>query len=218
MKAIKGKSLVRVDINKKNWHTFESGLRIEIRRGYNNFDQREVRPVQGICEDSEKIPKGSEVLVHHNATHDTYKVFNEKKLGEENDIVLFSVPDNFIYAYREEGSKEWMPLEGFMIVKRVFQPTVMDAKIYIPTQVLKNRLYVSRGTFEGLCINTAIACDYEIVFQGTNDQEQRLIRMRDTSNLEYNECLGVDYEYTEKINKGELLVGLTADTATKLNG
>lgn len=215
VKSIKGKTYIRIDTEKKNSHRFADGTELKLARGWNNLNGREVSPVQGICEYSDIIPKGAEVIVHYTTVqNDTYKVFDERLISGEDiakGIFLYSIPNDYIFLYRCDNEEDWMPLKGFQIAHRVFQPTIMDAKVYIPTKVINDRLYISKGTYEGNCLITAKACDYELVFQGRNGQEERVIRMKD----DYFECLAIDDGMTEKIKKGELLIGLNADTATK---
>jgi len=59
------------------------------------------------------------------------------------------------------------------------------------------------------------ACDYEIIFQGVNGREERLIRFRHFPNQEHEreEVIAVDGYLTDLVNKGKLLIGLSPTNA-----
>ena len=54
---------------------------------------RYVKPVNAEVVDGKNIPTGAEILIHHNATHDTYKIFNYQRPTTEasSDIQYFSI-------------------------------------------------------------------------------------------------------------------------------
>jgi negative regulator of sigma E activity len=88
----------------------------------------------------------------------------------------------------------------------------------IEPSLVSDVLYVTTGEFSGKIVHTLKACDYEIIFQDTNGQEGRLIRFRhfpDEEN-EREEVIAIDDYLTDKLNRGELLVGLTPNKAEKI--
>jgi hypothetical protein len=220
LKHTKGRVIVYVDLESKNWHTFSSGHKIRLERNYNNLNKRETQPVNGIVIDSEYIPKGSEVLLGHNCTHDVYKIFNVGKLsGEEqaSDIKYFSIPEEQVFLWREEG-KDWKPTKNFATALRVFKPYEGVLQGIEPT-VLKDILYITSGELSGNVVLTLKSCDYQIVFQDRNGQEGNIIRCRHYED-EYNdreEIIAISHELTEKVKNGEYLIGITKSDCKREN-
>jgi hypothetical protein len=90
--APSNKVIIKVDLESKNRHTFKDGTKIRLERIYDNFNMRYVKPVNGIVVNAKDIPEGAEILIHHNSTHDTYKIFNYQKPTTEasSDVQYFS--------------------------------------------------------------------------------------------------------------------------------
>jgi hypothetical protein len=71
-----GRVIIKINLESKNTHTFADGTKIRLERQYDNFNMRYVKPVNAEVVSSKYIPEGSEILIHHNATHDTYRLFS----------------------------------------------------------------------------------------------------------------------------------------------
>ena len=221
LKAVEGKVIISVDLEGKNSHTFSDGTKIRLERQYNNLNRRETHPVNAIVIDGEGVKSGSQILIHPNMTHDTNKIFNYGQLSgdiEGSDIKYFSIPVEQCYAWLdEEDNNTWKPLKNFEFALRVYKPYVGLIDGIEPTLV-KDVLYVTTGEFKGLVVHTLKACDYEIIFQGIHGREERLIRFRHFPDQEHEreEIIAVDYHLTEKVNKGELVVGISPTNITEI--
>ena len=221
LKAVDGKVIISVDLEGKNSHTFSDGTKIRLERQYNNLNRRETHPVNAIVIDGEGVKSGSQILIHPNMTHDTNKIFNYGQLSgdiEGSDIKYFSIPVEQCYAWLdEEDNNTWKPLKNFEFALRVYKPYVGLIDGIEPTLV-KDVLYVTTGEFKGLVVHTLKACDYEIIFQGIHGREERLIRFRHFPDQEHEreEIIAVDYHLTEKVNKGELVVGISPTNITEI--
>lgn len=209
--------IVSVDMEKKNQHTFADGTTIRLERQYNNLNRRETEPVNAIVISSDSIPAGSEIIIHHNATHPTYQIFNYGVLSGEqtaSPLKYFSVLEEHCFLYREQGSDQWLPCNNFVTGLRVFKP-YEGSLVGIEPASVKNKLYVTSGYLKGKVVSTLIAADYEMVFQGLDGREQRIIRCRhykDEINAR-EEIVGIDNYSTNLLNLGKLLVGLTPTDA-----
>ena len=221
LKAVDGKVIISVDLEGKNSHTFSDGTKIRLERQYNNLNRRETHPVNAIVIDGEGVKAGSQILIHPNMTHDTNKIFNYGQLSgdiEGSDVKYFSIPVEQCYAWLdEEDNNTWKPLKNFEFALRVYKPYVGLIDGIEPTLV-KDVLYVTTGEFKGLVVHTLKACDYEIIFQGIHGREERLIRFRHFPDQEHEreEIIAVDYHLTEKVNKGELVVGISPTNITEI--
>ena len=221
LKAVDGKVIISVDLEGKNSHTFSDGTKIRLERQYNNLNRRETHPVNAIVIDGEGVKAGSQILIHPNMTHDTNKIFNYGQLSgdiEGSDVKYFSIPVEQCYAWLdEEDNNTWKPLKNFEFALRVYKPYVGLIDGIEPTLV-KDVLYVTTGEFKGLVVHTLKACDYEIIFQGIQGREERLIRFRHFPDQEHEreEIIAVDYHLTEKVNKGELVVGISPTNITEI--
>jgi hypothetical protein len=214
MKAVEGKVIISVDHESKNSYTFEGGLKIRLERNWNNLNKRETHPVNAIVIDGDGLKEGSEILIHPNMTHDSYKINNYANLSGEiegSDIKYYSVPADQCYAWFDE---EWKPLKGFDFALRVFRPYegLLDG---IEPKVMPDILYVTTGEFKGKIVHTLKSCDYEIIFQGKKGREENIIRFRHFpgEDHEREEVIAVREDLTKLLNKGKLLVGLTPTSA-----
>lgn len=217
MKNVKGKVVVKVDMEFKNSHRFADGTTIRLERGVENLNRREVAPVNAVVVASDLMPCDSQVLIHHNATHATNEVTDHNQLSGEDiakGVKLFAIPENECFLYREPGEKDWKPCFGFATALRIFKP--VDTLLVGVEPILINRaLWITSGEHKQKAVITLHACDYEIVFQGDDGREKRIIRLRHFEG-EYNErqeIIAVDGYMTKQILKGELLVGLTPQDA-----
>lgn len=205
----------------KNSHSFDNGEVISLQRKFDCFDRKYTQPVNAIVIDSAIIPKGAEVLLHHNATHGTYELPDYIGLDGEHlsgNERYFSIPETECYAWRINGS-EWNPTPGFEFGLRIFKPYEGGLVGILPKHI-KNKLLITSGEYCGKAVMTKGACDYEVIFQDSNGREGRLIRLRHFEKEEANireEIVAVDYETTENIESGKYLVGLSPSDAKYIN-
>jgi hypothetical protein len=207
---------ISVDMDYKN-HTMIGSEQINLKRDSDNFDKKYVRPINGTVIDAENIPKGAEVLLHHNATHETYMLFDYKELGGnyiQNTIRYFSIPESECYAWRLNG--EWHPCNGFEFGLRVFKPHPNYFLDLLPVLV-KNKLYITSGELKDKIVITKTASDYEMVFQEKNGKEAKLIRVRHFDEPENirEEIIAVDNEAAEQFKNGNLLIGYSPTNCHK---
>lgn len=219
LKHVENKIVIRVDPEGKNTHRFDDGTTIRLERQFNNLNRRETEPVNAWVVSGEGIPEGVEILIHPNAIHDSYRIFNYTPLsGEEiaSNWKYYGISEDMCYLYRE--GEEWLPLKGFATALRVFEP-YKGLIGNIPPKQLKNVLYVTKGAYEGQVVHTVVAADYQIVFQGTNGQESSIIRCRpngDEKTQREPEVIAIDHVLTNLVKQGKLLVGITINDAKTL--
>lgn len=212
--------IVAIDHEKKNWHQFEDGTKIRMERKYDNFNMRHVNPVNAIVISGENLPEGEEIIVHHNAIHETNLINNYKPLSGKavaSDVKYYSISENEAFAYYD--GKQWMPLAGFDFALRIFKPYNGIIEGVEPT-LIKQVLWITTGQYKDQACITLQASDYQLVFQGKNNREENIIRLRTEENLQEqreSEVVAIHNEYTHKILNGELLVGLTKSDAKPLN-
>lgn len=201
---------ISVDMDYKN-HARLNSEDISLIRDRDNFDKKYVRPINGIVISSEKIPKGAEVLIHHNATHDTYRIYDYEGLNGEyigSNIRHFSIPESECYAWRVDNG-EWNPCEGFEFGLRIYKPYEGFLSM-LPTQI-KNKLYITTGGLKGKVVMTKGASDYEMTYQDNNGREGKLIRVRHfnkPANIR-EEIVAICNDTTAQVNEGLMLVGLS---------
>lgn len=220
VKGANDRVIVKVDIEKKNSHRMENGQELKLARGWNNLNQRETQPVNGTVVDGSaaNIPNGSEIIFNHNSIHPVNRLFNFTGLVDEasNPIQYYSILSNECYIWRSPESFTWNACEGFCIAERVFRPYSGFLQGILPTQI-QNVLYIKTGEFKGNVVHTLKHCDYEMVFQGVQGREERLIRCRhfekENKYAEREEIIAVADDLTELVKEGKLLVGLTPTDA-----
>jgi hypothetical protein len=219
LKAPSNRVIIKVDLESKNSHTFKDGTKIKLERVYDNFNMRYVKPVNAEVVDATDMPVGSEILIHHNATHDTYKIFNYQKPTAEasSDMQYFSIPIEECFMWRSEKGSMWNPLNNFITGLRIFEPYTGFLQGVEPTLV-KNKIYVTSGELSGNVVGTVISSDYEIIYQNDDGTEGRIIRLRYyPEGNDRNEVISVEHELTEKVVNGDLLIGYNISDAKKLN-
>lgn len=210
--------IIKVDLESKNSHTFKDGTKIRLERVYDNFNMRYVKPVNATVVNAKNIPEGAEILIHHNSTHDTYKIFNYQKPTTEasSDVQYFSIPIEECFLWREEKGSTWNPLNNFVTGLRIFKPYTGPLQGIEP-QLLKNKLYITSGELNGCVVTTVNSSDYEIIYQNDDGTEGRIIRLRYFSDgSDRNEVIAVEHHLTEMVVNGDLLVGYSKSDATKL--
>jgi hypothetical protein len=211
--------IIKVDLESKNSHTFKDGTKIKLERQYDNFNMRYVKPVNAEVVNAKDIPEGAEILIHHNATHDTYKIFNYQRPTAEasSDIQYFSIPIEECFMWRTEKGSTWNALNNFITGLRIFEPYNGFLQGIEPS-LIKNKIYVTSGELTGNVVGTVISSDYEIIYQNDDGTEGKIIRLRYyPEGNDRNEVISVEHEYTERVNNGELLVGYSISDAKKLN-
>ena len=215
IKCVPDKVIVKVDNNSKDYHTFEDGTKIARLRRFNNLNFRETNPVNAWVIDAENIPKGVEILVHHNSIHDSNRIFGYK--DKSPDVAYYSILINDCFLWRDADG-EWKPIEPFEKALRVFKPYTGALENIEPT-LIQDTLYVTSGSLKGNIVKTLKACDFEVVFQGSNGREQRIIRFRPngcTKSRREPEAIAILKDLNEMLFKGELLVGLSPTDAKTL--
>lgn len=218
LKAPKGRVIIKVDLESKNSHTFEDGTKIHLARKYDNFNMRYVKPVNATIVNANGIPEGAEVLIHHNATHDTYRLFNYLPPTNDasTDVRYYSIPENECFLWRVEGG-EWNTLGNFVTALRIFKPYEGPLHGIEPTKI-NDILYVTSGEHKGKAVLTLKKSDYEIIYQDSNGREGNIIRVRcGDSDEDRNEVIGIDMVTTKLIKNKKLLVGISLSDAKFLN-
>lgn len=218
LKAPSNRVIIKVDLESKNSHTFKDGTKIKLERVYDNFNMRYVKPVNAEVVDAKDIPAGAEILIHHNATHDTYKIFNYQRPTTEasSDIQYFSIPIEECFMWREEKGSIWNALNNFVTALRIFKP-YKGMLQGIEPEVMNNKLYITSGELKGRAVNTVISSDYEIIYQNDDGTEGRIIRLRYfPDGNDRNEIIAINDNMTELVESGELLVGYNKSDAKQL--
>ena len=218
LKAPSNRVIIKVDLESKNSHTFKDGTKIKLERVYDNFNMRYVKPVNAEVVNAKDIPVGSEILIHHNATHDTYKIFNYQRPTAEasSNMQYFSIPIDECFMWRGKKGSTWNALNNFITGLRLFEPYIGFLEGIEPTLV-KNKIYVTSGELEGNVVGTVISSDYEIIYQDDDGTEGKIIRLRYyPEGNDRNEVISIEHELTNKVKNGELLVGYNTSDAKKL--
>lgn len=217
-----GRVVIKVDVEWKNQHTFQStGLIIRHERKYNNLNKRETEPVNAFCVSGDNIPEGAEILIHHNSTHPVAEIFNHKPLSGDaiaDTVKYFSIPETQCYLWRKNSNEKWMPLNGFATALRVFEP--VRTQFYgIAPNLIKNTLYITSGELSGTVVRTLKASDYEVVFRNEKGVEERVIRLRHFPNehSDREEITSLDHAYTERVNSGDLYIGISVTDAKPID-
>jgi hypothetical protein len=218
LKAPSNRVIIKVDLESKNSHTFKDGTKIKLERVYDNFNMRYVKPVNAEVVDAKDIPTGAEILIHHNATHDTYKIFNYQRPTTEasSDIQYFSIPIEECFMWREGKSSIWNALNNFVTALRIFKPYkgMLEG---IEPEVMNNKLYITSGELKGRAVNTVISSDYEIIYQNDDGTEGRIIRLRYyPDGNDRNEIIAINDNMTELVENGDLWVGYSKSDAKQL--
>jgi len=221
LKHTEGRVVVSVDLEAKNWHTFENGLKIRRERQFNELNRRITEPVNAICISGEGIADNAEILVHHNAACETNLINNYKKLSGEDaasTVKYYSIPQEQCFFWKDENDV-WQPLPPYETALRIFEPYNGVFEGIEPT-LIKDTLYVTSGELKGLVVKTVKAADYQIVFQNTNGKEGNLIRFRpngDPKTQREEEAIAILHKETELVKRGKLLVGIEVKDAKKVN-
>lgn len=216
LKAVEGRIVISVDMEYKNSYRFANGTVIRLERKIDSFDQRYTQPINGIVIDGSDIPEGSQILIHHNSTHEVNRIVNYKQVSGADiasDIRYFSIPENEAFAWHD--GQEWQPTKGFDFGLRVFKP-YKGFMVGIEPTLIKEVLFMTTGEYKNKAVHTLKASDYEIIYQGMDGKEKRLIRCRPFGNKKDGrmpEVSAINEPMTKKILNGEYLIGLSPSTA-----
>lgn len=215
LKHVENRIIVKVDVDGKNWHTFSDGTEIRLERNTDNFDLKYVAQNIGVVIDAENIPKDAIILMHHNATHDTYLVDNHSNLsGEEiaSGIKIYSIMERDCFFWKMPHEEEWHPTKEYATALRVFKPYIGILEGVKPT-LIKDTLWVTSGKYKNQVVKTIEASDYCITFRDpTTGKDKSIIRFRPDgieSEQREAEAIAVMNELTDGVNNGSILVGLT---------
>lgn len=215
IKSVKGKIVVKLDLDSKNSWQFENGMKIRYERNFNNMNRNYTQPVNCIVIDGEGITKGSEILVKPNAIHDSYRIFDYKQ--EYGNVRYYSVNPEFCFAWH--NGCEWIPFGVFDFALQVYQP--YEGVLHgIESKMLKDYLYVTTGKLKGYVVKTLVASNHKVTFQDINGREGNIIKFRpfgDKNRRMEAEALYIDNNLTQKVNNGKLLVGTDISDARKID-
>jgi hypothetical protein len=217
---VQGRIVCKLDSDYKNFYKFQSGLVIRRERKYNEFNRRITQPVNCVVISGDGIPKNAEILVEHNALHETNRINDYKnsfELEDSDRIRYYSISTAECFAWRIDDGP-WTPIESFEFALRLFVPYKGPLVGVEPKQV-KDTLYVTSGEFKGKVVRTLKGCDYEIIYSEKLGVEGNLICFRpngDGKNLEP-EAIAILGAETKQVMKGELLIGYEIKNAKLLN-
>lgn len=212
LQHVEDRVIVEVNMNYKNSHVFDDGTKIVLERKYDNFNARYTQPVNAVVLSAKNIPEGSEVIIHHNSAHESNRINNFKQVSGSDiasDIRYFSIPESECFVWRKDN--EWQPLPGYDFGLRIFKPYSGMLEGIEPT-LIPNVLFITTGEYKNKVCYMLRASDYELIFQGRDGKEKRLIRCRteeDAKTGREMEIVAIHNEYTEMVLRGDLLVGLT---------
>lgn len=223
LKHTEGRIVVKVDIEQKNHYSFSDGTVIRLERDYNNLDRKYTQQVMGVVISAKGIPSDSLILFHHNSLHETYQIHNHSNLsGEEiaSGIKMFSIMERDCFFWKAKDGEEWLPTENYATGLRVFKPYTGLIEGVQPN-IIKNTLWVTSGEFKNKVVKTVEASDYSVIFRDpTTGKDKEIIRFRPNGIEEEQrepEAIAILWDETNKVKKGELLVGLTANDCKHLN-
>ena len=114
VKNAPGRVVVSVEMEGKNRHKFTSGLELMLIRNVDNFNRRYTEPVNATVISSDIVPRGTQVLLHHNSTQEMYRLYNLGNLSGKEigmGIKYFAVPEAECFAYFD--GNDWLPCQGF---------------------------------------------------------------------------------------------------------
>jgi hypothetical protein len=219
---VENRIIVSIDHDRKNWHQIEGGPKIRIERRFDNFNERYTKPVNAIVVSSEDISEGTEVIVHHTAIHETNLVNNYKPLSgkdEGSEIKYYSISENEVFAWFNESTESWQPTKGYDFALRIYEAYKGILEGIEPT-LIKQALWITTGEYKNKACVVLQASDYQLIFQGRNDTEVNIIRLRSEDRPKEqreSEIVAIHNNYTEKILRGDLIVGLTKSDAKSIN-
>lgn len=217
---VEGRIVCKVDKEGKNYTKFESGLIIRRERAFNEFNRRLTQPVNCMVISADGIPKNAEILVEHNALHETNRINDYKNKFESEDsdrVRYYSIPIPECFCWRI-GDGKWTPIYPYEFSLRVFKPYKGLIEGIAPEK-LKDMLWVTSGELKDKVVKTLKGCDYEIIFNESFGIEGHLIVFRPNGDEKRNleeEAIAIMDELTEQVKNGELIIGLEPSKAERL--
>ena len=117
-----------------------------------------------------------------------------------------------VFFWKMNADQEWHPSEGYATALRVFKPYEGFIEGIPPTKI-NDTLFVTSGKYQGKIVRTLKACDYQLTFRDPlTGRDVSMIRFRPDGDKEREpEAIAIMNELTKQLNKGNLLVGLTAN-------
>lgn len=213
---VSGRVIVKINLEYKNYHTFNNGMVIRRERQFNELNRNITEPVNAIVISGEGIIKNSEILVHPNSIHDSNRIFDYKD-GNDN-IKYYSIHNDMCFGWYDEDNKQWEPISPYDFAMRIFVPYSGLIQGLPPTQ-LKDTLWVTTGELNGNAVKTIAASDFPIIFNNRNGQEKTIVRFRpfgDKIKQREEEAICILNDVTKKVLSGKYLVGYTTSDAKPL--
>lgn len=206
-----GRIIVSIDKEGKNSHQLTPDIQIQLARNVENLNRRETMPVNAVVVYSDKMERGTEVLVHHNSfdpNNELFDIFPLSGTYEASNVKYFSIKEEQCFLYRD--GDEWLPCHNFATALRLFKPVDTIFEGVLP-DLVTGQLLVTSGEYAGKCCLVVASSDYEVVYQGIDGKEKRVIRIRhfEGEENEREEIIAVDMGNTKLYNEGKLLAGLT---------
>jgi hypothetical protein len=202
--------LIAVDLKYKDRVSLgESGVILERPRNYDDLNHRVTQTSQGWVINSDYLESGSEVLVSHNSFHETNKLFTFDNEISLQSIGVFSIPKTECYVYRVNNGK-WKACEGFLLGLKVFEPYNGILEGIEPKEIKRTFFVTTDGYLKHKVVDTVNAAILPIIANDENYNEIIINRIRHYPNDPYNvreEVLAINNEKTNKVLKGELLIG-----------
>lgn len=222
MRAVSG-VLIAMDVENKIHYNLTDDIQIDLTRGM-EFNLRIDKSAIGVLIDGFGMPKGCNVLVHHNALSSGNNIEGEDLLTPEQvkkGFKAYNLPLDMCYFYFDKG--DWQPCQDIVRTLRLYTPYVAPlGGLVLPDsftkpQLIEGRLLVINGIDDwedckvdisrNVFIVTKYA-DYEMLYHNEKNKEASVIRTRTR------ELVAIDGELTEKVLSGEILVGVS-DTDCK---
>jgi hypothetical protein len=209
-KCTNGNVLIRLGTKNKDKYNLTEDIQIELEHGY-NFNLREDRPNLAEVMDGLGLTIGTKILVNYLALEKTYEIEGNDLLTKEEiaeGYKAYSVPEDMCFAYFKDG--EWLPCKDIFLTLRVYKP--YKGKLEgIEPQLVKNRMYCTKGEYAGKVLVTTLNCDYQIEWHNENNREEKLIRTLEREIMAIDEGMGKD------LKKGKYLIGYSESDAKTLN-
>lgn len=214
LKHVQDRIIIKIDLDGKDIHTFDSGVQIYRGRRFNELNRRITEPVNAFVVDAEYISKDSEILIHPNSICDANKIFDygDAAIEENNAVRYYSIEEISAFLFRE--GDRWKPLKNFAIGLRVYKQYKGLIQGIAPEQI-KDVLYIQSGEYTNKVVQTLRSCDYELIFQGVNGREDRIIRCRHYEGYDHDreEIIVERNDLTEQVNQKKLLIGIDPNNA-----
>lgn len=220
LQHVKGRVIIKVDKEQKNFYTFSNGQTIRVERKYDNLDRSYTQQVLGVVISAEHIPTDALVLFHFNSAHDSNLITNHNNLsGEEvaSGVQLYSITEQECFLWKMVEDEEWQPTKGFAIAERVYKP-YEGRLVGLTPKLIKDTLFIKTGEYKGQIVRTLNACDYNIKFRNEKGVDEHIVRCRHFENEEHirEEIIAIDEELTEQLYAGKIWIGTHPNNAKSI--